>query len=84
MNNVIIGLYGVFFVLVAYRGNTSEMLDFVLAQEKFVPWVLAILALSFLASNEYSADLVAPFITLLIVTLVVTRFDDIQRESKAI
>lgn len=83
MSSAILGLYGVFVVLVAYHGNSSALLASVSQEKAFVPWVIVILVLASLEANSATHKFVAPFAALAIITFLVTKFTTVQTDIKS-
>lgn len=81
MNGLILGLYGIYLVIVGVRGETDALLQEL--QEdmpKFIPWALAIVVLVILSQTEATAKLVKPFIGLLILNFVLMNWANLSAE----
>lgn len=81
MNGLILGLYGVFLLVVGLQGKQ----DVLLAEADkdmpgFIPWALAIVALIIMAQTEATEKLVKPFIGLLILNFVLMNFGNLSNE----
>jgi len=81
MNGLILGLYGVYLVIVGVQGKTDE-LQAMLAKDmpRFIPWALSIVVLIILSQTEATAKLVKPFIFLLILNFVLMNFSNLSSE----
>ncbi len=81
MNGLILGLYGVFILIIGMRGRTDELMDAAnVDAPKFIPWALAIVALIIMAQNEYTEKVVKPFAALLVLNFVLVNFGNIKSE----
>jgi hypothetical protein len=71
----LIGLYGLYFVLVGIHGNSGKMVAQVQQDGKgFIPWVLAILILRAMYSSDTLRPMVKPFIGLAALTFVLKNY----------
>lgn len=81
MNGLILGAYGLYLIVVGFRGNASALMD---EAEKdapaFIPWALSIAALAAMSNYEVTAKIVKPFILLLILNFVLLNFDNLKGE----
>lgn len=84
MNALIVGVYGLYLILVGFNGNAGTLADKVQDDApKFLPWVIAIFVLAFLhGSGEAGRKVTGPFLFLLILTFVLKRFDTLQAQTK--
>ncbi|HKY44764.1 MAG TPA: hypothetical protein VJM50_16855 [Pyrinomonadaceae bacterium] len=83
MNGLILGLYGVYLVAVAIRGQSDALLgELDKDMPGFIPWVIAIVALIIMAQNEATEKMVKPFVFLLIMNFVLMNFGNISNEVK--
>lgn len=74
----LIGLYGVYFILVGVKGNADKMIANVQQDGRgFMPWLLAILVLRALYNVETLRPLIKPFIGLAALTFVLKNFNTI-------
>jgi hypothetical protein len=81
MNGLILGLYGIYLVVIGVRGKTDD-LQALLAQDlpKFIPWALAIVVLVVMSQTEATAKLVKPFIFLLILNFTLRNWTNLANE----
>lgn len=84
MNAAIVGLYGIYLILTGINGNAEKFLRSIASEKGFVPWIVAVLVLGALSENGETKPLVAPFVTLLIVALVVTRWNVVSGQVKTV
>lgn len=82
MNSAILGLYGVYFVLVAYRGNSSKFLDYITQEGGFVSWAIAIMILGVLYNQDKTRPFVAPLATLMVLSLILSRRADVIGQTE--
>jgi hypothetical protein len=83
MNGFIIGLYGVYLLLVGFEGNSSKMVDALRKDAPgFLPWAVSIAVLAAMYENENTRQIAKPFIFLLIITFVLRNFDVLKKQSK--
>jgi len=85
VNGLILGLYGVFLVIVGIQGKSDLLIQEVdKDMPGFIPWALAIVALIVLAQTEATEKLVKPFIGLLILNFVLMNFSNLKNEINKI
>lgn len=83
MNGLIIGVYGIFFLLVGLAGNAPKLLGMVGDDAgNFLPWVVAIAALSVAYEYPATQKMARPFILLLILSFVLYNYDNLLAEYK--
>jgi hypothetical protein len=71
----LVGLYGLYFILVGYQGNAKALMANIQEDGKsFVPWILAILVLRAMYSSETLRPMVKPFIVLAALTFVLRNY----------
>lgn len=80
MGSMLVGLYGVFLMLVALHGNGAVLLSSIAQEGDFFPWIIALLVLAALNDMQSTHDFVAPFIALAIVSTLVSRWDEVSRQ----
>ncbi len=77
----LIGLYGVYFVLVGMKGNAGKMIANVQADGKgFMPWLLAIIILRALYNVDSLRPMVKPFIALAVLTFTLKNFNTVAAQ----
>lgn len=83
MNGLIIGVYGIFFLLVGLAGNAGKLLD-ALGEDAggFLPWVVAIGALAVAYEYPATQKMARPFILLLILSFVLFNYENLLAEYK--
>lgn len=85
MTSLFLGLYGVYFFLVASRGNSTTLMNMIAEDSRgYIPWLFAIIVIALLSENENTAALVKPFVALLILTFVLRNFPTISNEIQTI
>jgi hypothetical protein len=83
MNALVIGLYGLFIILVGFNGHSKELMAEGSADAPgFLPWAISIAVLAVMYENQYTQKVAQPFIVLLIVTFIVKNFDKLQSQFK--
>ena len=81
----LIGLYGVYFVLVGMKGNAGKMVANVQTDAKgFMPWLLAILVLRALYSVDSLRPIIKPFIGLAALTFVLKNYNTVAGQVNAL
>ncbi len=81
MNNLLVGLYGVWFLMVASKGNSAEAIaDVQKDAPGFLPWVISIIVLAWLYNNEATQKAVKPFIFLIILAFVLKNYQTIKAQ----
>lgn len=85
MNNILVGLYALYFFFTAYKGNSAKaMADIQRDAPGFMPWMLSIIVLSLLYNNEKTRKITEPFIFLIVVSFVLKNFTQIKTEVQTI
>ena len=81
MNGLILGLYGIYLVVIGVRGEVDQ-LQTQLGQDlpKFIPWAIAIVVLVVLSQTEATAEVVKPFVGLLVLAFVLKNFGNLSAE----
>ena len=81
MNALIVGLYGVFLLLVGFNGNADKLLTQTKADAPgFIPWAISIGVLAALYENDVTRDVAKPFIFLVILGFILSNFERLQSE----
>jgi len=81
VNGLILGLYGVYLVVVGIQGKSDLLIREVdKDMPGFIPWALAIVALIILGQTPATEKLVKPFIALLILNFVLMNFQNLKTE----
>ncbi len=81
MNGLILAAYGVYLLLVGFNGNSGKMLDMSKSDAGgFLPWAVSIAVLATLYNNDYTKKVAEPFIFLLILTFILTNFDNLKSQ----
>ncbi len=77
----LIGLYGIYFILVGVKGNAGKMVANVQADGKgFMPWLLAIIILRAMYNVETLRPFVKPFIGLAVLTFTLKNFNTVAAQ----
>lgn len=86
MNAMVIGVYGLYLILVGLKGNAGQLTTNVQNDApKFLPWIIAIFVLAILhGSSDTGKKITSPFIGLLILTYVLKNFTTLQQQSEAL
>ena len=83
MNGFILGLYGVYLLLVGFNGNSAEMVERLRADAPgFLPWAVSIAVLAAMYENENTRQIAKPFIFLLILTFILRNFNTLRAQSE--
>jgi hypothetical protein len=81
MDALIIGLYGVYLLMVGFHGHSKDLMDAGTADAPgFLPWAVSIAVLAVMYENDYTKKIAQPFIALLIVTFIVKNFDTLKTQ----
>lgn len=81
MNALIIGLYGIYLLLVGAKGNSKTLLQYGGADAPgFFPWAASIAILAVMYELPATKKVAEPFIFLLILTFIVRNFDKLKSE----
>lgn len=81
MNGLVIGIYGIFFLLVGLAGNAPKLLGMVGEDVGgFLPWVVAIATLAVAYEYPATQKMAKPFILLLVLSFVLYNFDKLNAE----
>lgn len=81
MNAFVVGIYGVFLVMVGAKMRSGELIDTLKSDVGgFVPWGVAIATLAAMSENEATRGMVKPFVYLLILNFVLVNFDTVRNE----
>lgn len=81
MNALIIGLYGVYLLMVGFKGNSKQLLSAAQSDAPgFLPWAVSIAVLAILYNGKYTKDITSPFIGLLILAFILKNFDVLKKE----
>jgi hypothetical protein len=81
MSYGLVGIYALYFIFVGINGNASTMTTAMETDAKgFAPWLLAIVILKALASNDTIRPMVNPFIALALVTFTLKNYGVIVQQ----
>lgn len=81
MNALIIGIYGLYLLLVGFNGNSKALLDKGTSDASgFLPWAISIGVLAVMYENDYTKRIAQPFIFLLILTFIVKNFEVLREQ----
>lgn len=81
MNALILAAYGVYLLLVGFNGNSGKLLDAAKSDSGgFLPWAVSIAVLAVMYNNDYTKKIAEPFIFLLILTFILTNFDNLKSQ----
>lgn len=85
MNGLVIGLYGLYILLVGFNGNSTTLKDKALADAPgFLPWAVSLGVLAAMYQNDATKKVAQPFMVLLILTFVLTNFAKLKDESQKV
>jgi hypothetical protein len=85
MNTLALIIYGVYLAAVGINGKAEQLWgDLKNDAGGFFTWIVAIAVLAALYDNPRTHRIVAPFAALLILALILHRFDDIKAQGQAI
>jgi hypothetical protein len=80
-NSLVLGGYGVFILAVVIAGNSVKLTD--KAKEDgphFLPWLIAVVLLTLLASNDNTKAAAAPLTFLLIINVLLRNWSTIKQQ----
>jgi len=81
MSALIIGLYGIFLLLVGLSSNSSKLISEVKTDAGgFLPWAISIGVLATLYEIPQTKKLAGPFLLLLALTFVVRNFETLKTQ----
>jgi len=85
MNGLIIGVYGIYFLLVGLAGNAPKLLD-MLGEDAggFLPWIVSIGVLAVAYEYPATQKMARPFILLLILSFVLYNYENLRAEYKRV
>lgn len=85
MNAMILGAYGLYFIMVGLNGNTDALMENAKSDfPPFVPWAFALGTLVALNEFEATAQVAKPFIFLLVLNFILFNFDTLESEVKTL
>lgn len=81
----LIGLYGLYLIMVGYKGNSSQLLAELQSDAKgFFPWVLALGVLAIMYRSDTLKPVVKPFIALAILTFALKNWNTLANQVNTI
>jgi hypothetical protein len=85
MSYGLVGLYGVYFVLVGINGNAQKLATNVQQDGRnFIPWMLAILVLRAMYASDTLRPMVKPFIGLAALTFFLRNYSKVVTQLNEI
>lgn len=85
MNFFIVGLFGVYLLLVGSHGNTDKFIkEFGKDGKGFFPWIIAIGIIVALNTSDKLRPVIKPFIALALLTFFVKNFNTIKSQTEQI
>jgi hypothetical protein len=85
MSYGLVGLYGIYLVFVGINHNTKNLVGAIESDIKpFLVWILAIIILSALYSNDKLKPIMKPFIGLVVLVFVLKNYDKIVTQINSI
>jgi hypothetical protein len=85
MTPLFLGLYGVYLILVAVRGNGSALLDLLNRDTSgYMPWLFAIIVLAVLNEFETTEPIVKPIIGLLVLNFFLRNANTVKSQVQQI
>lgn len=85
MNDLVIGLYGVYLLMVGLAGNGQKTIAAVQQDGKgFLPWGISLAVLAVLYNVDETRPVAKPFIGLLILSFVLKNWKKLSKESQTI
>ena len=83
MAALIIGLYGIYLLMVGVSGNAKTLQQYASADAPgFLPWAISLGVLAVIYEIPETKRLAFPFILLLAITFVVKNFETLQTQFK--
>lgn len=81
MNNLVLGLFGIYLIGATFTGNAKNLVDALREDGPgFVPWLIALGLLLALASNDKTKSFVAPFAILLALNFALGNWGTINQQ----
>ena len=81
----LVGLYGLYLIFVGYKGNASNLMQYIQSDGKgFIPWIIAIAVLSALYKSDAVRPVIKPFVFLAIMTFVLKNWPNIADQINKI
>lgn len=85
MNDLVIGLYGVYLLMTGLAGNGSELVQNVKEDApRFLPWAISLGVLAVLYNYDETRPVAKPFIFLLVLTFIVKNWGKLSSEGQKI
>lgn len=85
MTNLTVGVYAVYLIMVALRGNAGQLFSNVQTDIKgFLPWGISIGILGVLYENEKTRPVVEPFIFLIVLAAFLKNFQALKTNASQI
>ena len=81
----LIGIYALYFILVGWNGNATELMTEIQQDGRgFIPWILAILVLRALYASQTLRPMVKPFIGLAVLVFALKNYSTIATQLNQI
>lgn len=81
----LVGLYGLYLIFVGYKGNSSQLMQYLAQDGKgFIPWLIAIAVLSALYKSDTLKPVVKPFVFLAVLTFVLKNWPNMANQINTI
>ena len=85
MDAFVIGLYGLYLVLVGAKGNTGKLMEKAQADAPaFMPWLISLGVLAALYENDTTKPVAKPFLFLAILSFVLINFDTLKAQVSSL
>ena len=83
MPALIIGLYGIYLLMVGVSGNSKVLREYASADAPgFLPWAISLGVLATMYEIPQTKKLAGPFLLLMAITFVVRNFDMLQSQFR--
>lgn len=84
-DSIVLGLYAVFLGAVVLNGKSGDLIQMVRDDSRgFLPWLVAVLALTLLYVQEGTRRAVTPLAVLLILNVILRNYGTIEQQFKRI
>lgn len=81
----VLGIYGVYLLMMGVQGNTNEFIDLLKTDiRKFIPWIMSLLIIAILSESEHTKKIVAPFMGLVVLSFALQNRQTIENELRKI
>ena len=84
MTDILLAFVAIYFIAVGSAGNGEKLWQMGLEEmPDFLPWIVVIFALGFLATNNYTEKLGKPLVSLMVLVFILKNYAQIQKGFEA-